>query len=69
MDGGHWHPVWEDPRTGARVVGPRYDTPEAAHRAGRQPARISSGGPEIPGPGAAMECRGTLCREALDSVS
>jgi hypothetical protein len=69
MGGGHWHPVWEDPRSGARLVGPACDTFEAAYRAGRQSARAGPDGPEIPGPGAAQECRGGLCREALDSVS
>jgi hypothetical protein len=63
MDGGHWHPVWEDPRTGACVVGPGCDTFEAAYRAGRQSVRIEPDGPVIPGPGAVMECRGALCRE------
>jgi hypothetical protein len=32
-------------------------------------ARAEIGGPEIAGPGAAMECGGALCREALDPAS
>ena len=69
VDDRHWHPVWDDPHSGALVVGPARATLEAAYRAGRQSARVGPDGPEIPGPGAAMECRGALCREALDSVS
>jgi hypothetical protein len=68
MDSGHWHPVWEDPCTGARVVGPACDTFEAAYRAGRRPALAGPNGPEIAGPGAVVECRGRVCREALDSA-
>jgi hypothetical protein len=69
MDGGHWHPVWQDPRTGARVVGPGRDTFEAAYRPGRRPIRAGPDGPAMPGPAAVVECRGEVCREALDSAS
>jgi hypothetical protein len=69
MGGGHWHPVWEDPRTGARSVGPRRDTFGAAYLASRQSARAGPDGPEVPGPGAVMACRGALCRGSAPAPS